>query len=216
MVKAKLLAVLCPLLLGFAVLAHAENSVPRVRLGPVYGISEPDMVQELQDKLQKMQADGSLRRMQEEAAANGARSIARPAGVGLPRAAHSRQWTHDPSYVVPSDIADHQGRKFAYAGDRINPLERGVSLRQPLLFLDTDDPVQAKALPALISQFRTPKVILINGDWQAASRQIGYPVYFDQRGSLVKTFGISAVPAVVEQKGTLMQVTEIVVREDQP
>lgn len=215
MVKASV-AILTSLTLGFPGLVHADNTASRVRLGPVYGISEPDMLQELQTKLRSMQADGSLRRMQEEAAANGARSISRPAGLGLPRAAHSRQWTHDPSYIVPTDIADHQGRKFAYPGDRVNPLERGVSLRQPLLFLDADDPMQVKALPSLIVQWRTPKVILTNGDWQATSRQIGYPVYFDQRGSLVKRFGISAVPAIVEQKGSLMQITEIVVREAQP
>lgn len=204
------------LLVGVAPLASAESPPARVRIGPVYGIAEPDMLEELQQKLQKMQADGTLRRMQEEAAASGARSIARPTGLGLPRAIYQRQWTHDPSYVVPADIADHQGRKFAYAGDRINPLERGVHLSKPLLFLDADDQVQAKALPALLAQLRSPKVILTNGDWAAISRQIGQPVFFDQRGTLVKTFGISAVPAIVEQKGSLLQITEIVVREAQP
>lgn len=192
-------------------LANADkSSVQRVRLGPVYRIAEPDMLEELQSKLKAMQANGTLKRLQDEAVANAMKSIARPHGSALPRAVFARAWIHDPTYVVPSDIADHQGRTFAFAGDRVNPLERGVALRNPLLFLDADDAVQVRALPGLVDRLGTPKVILVAGDWRATSEQIQRPVFFDQRGSLVKTFGISALPAVVEQSGNHLTVKEIV------
>lgn len=203
---------LCTLVSSRSAEAGAVTNSAVVRLGPVYRIAEPDMLLELQAKLKAMQADGSLKRLQDEAVANALRSVARPAGMSLPRAEHTRVWAHDPTYIVPADIADHEGRKFAYAGDRINPLERGISLRNPLLFLNADDPVQLKALPKFLAQW-SPKVILVQGDWKEVAGQIGRPVYFDQRGNLVKTFGISALPAVVEQAGTTLKVTEIVLQE---
>lgn len=185
-----------------------------VRLGPVYRIAEPDMLLELQAKLKAMQSDGTLKRLQDEAIANGLKSIARPSGLSLPRSVQARVWEHDPTYVVPADIADHQGRKFAYAGDRINPLERGVAMRNPLLFLDADDAVQLKALPGLLARLGTPKIILVQGDWKEVAARVGRPVFFDQRGNLVKTFGIAALPAVVEQAGKTLKVSEIALQGD--
>lgn len=204
-----MVAAMC--LAAFAMSAVAS---PKVRLGPVYRIAEQDMLEELQGKLKSMEKDGTLQRLQEQAVSSSIRSINRPAGASLPRAARARQWMHDPTYVVPADIADHQGRVFAYAGDRINPLERGVGLRQPLLFVDANDPVQLKALPNLVEQLKSPKVILVAGDWQAASKLLAKQVFFDQRGTLVKTFGISAVPAVVRQNGLTLQVDELVLKGD--
>ena len=192
----------------------AAHATQKVRLGPVYRIAEPDMLEELQSKLQAMEKDGTLKRLQDQTIASSIKSIQRPAGLALPRAIQARQWAHDPTYVVPADIADHQGRVFAHAGDKINPLERGVALRQPLLFLNADDPVQLKALPGLMVQLKEPKVILVAGDWQATSKALAKPVYFDQRGTLVKTFGIAAVPAIVRQNGLVLQIDELVVQGD--
>lgn len=180
----------------------------KVRLGPVYAIAEPDMLDEIAAKLSAMQKDGSLKRLQDEATAKGLASAKRPQGLGLPRALVSRQWVHDPTYIVPQDIADHQGRVFARAGDTINPLEKGVGLRQPLLFVDMDDEVQVQAMPALLKHAPNAKVILVNGDWTQATERLGQAVFFDQRGTLVKRFGITAVPAVVQQSGKVLQVTE--------
>jgi len=191
-----------------AYLMAAVESPAKVRLGPVYDIAEPDMLDEIAAKLAAMQKDGSLKRLQDEAAARGLASAKRPQGLGLPRALVSRQWVHDPTYIVPQDISDHQGRVFARAGDTINPLEKGVGLRQPLLFVDMDDEVQTKAIPALLKQAPNAKVILVNGDWTQATERLGQAVFFDQRGTLVKRFGITAVPAVVEQQGKVLRVTE--------
>jgi conjugal transfer pilus assembly protein TraW len=208
--------VVLPVLIGALITLWSSSAAAsqKVRLGPVYRIAERDMIEELQTKLKAMEADGTLKQLQDQAVAKSIKSIQRPNGASLPRALQARQWTHDPTYVVPSDIADHQGRVFAHAGDKINPLERGVMLRQPLLFVDADDPVQLKALPALVDQLKAPKVILVAGDWQATSKALAKPVFFDQRGTLVKTFGIAAVPAVVRQNGLVLQVDELVLKGD--
>jgi conjugal transfer pilus assembly protein TraW len=206
-------AFLCLLATSLAA-GTAAHATQKVRLGPVYRIAEPDMLEELQSKLQAMEKDGTLKRLQDQTIASSIKSIQRPAGLALPRAIQARQWAHDPTYVVPADIADHQGRVFAHAGDKINPLERGVALRQPLLFFNADDPVQLKALPGLMVHLKEPKVILVAGDWQATSKALAKPVYFDQRGTLVKTFGIAAVPAIVRQNGLVLQIDELVVQGD--
>lgn len=184
--------------------AHADS----VRLGPVYSIQEPDMLDEIQSKLEQFKDSGALQRWQEQAIAKAKQSIVQPPSRVLPRAFEARTWLIDPSYVVPQDVSDQEGRVFAHAGDRVNPLERGLSLRQPLVFLDGTDAAQVQLVSAWLKV--TPaKVILTSGRWQDVGQQLAQQVFFDQRGALIDRFGIQAVPAVVEQDGNQLRVTEI-------
>lgn len=180
-----------------------------LRVGPVYSIAEPDMLEEIQSKLSQFKESGALKQWQEQAIAKAKKSIEEPKPLGLPRAFAARSWLIDPTYVVPQDMSDGQGHTFAHAGDRINPLQRGVSLRQPLVFLDARDGQQIAMAKTWSSQLPI-KVILVAGRWSQASEALGQRVYFDQRGALIKRFGIQAVPAVVEQDGDQLRVSEIV------
>jgi len=180
------------------------------RLGPVYPIAEQDMLEELQAKLEAMKKDGRLQDIQNQAIARAKRSIDSPSALGLPRAFSSRSWHVDPTYTVPEDLTDQEGRVFARAGDKVNPFQRGVRLSKPLLFIDMADEWQSQHLAEFLQRWPGAKVILTGGRWRDTARSIGRAVYFDQGGSLTRQFGIVAVPALVEQDQLMLRVTEIV------
>ena len=102
-----------------------------------------------------------------------------------------------------------KGKVFARAGTRVNALERGTQLREPLLFINADDVSQRDGLANLLQQYPTAKLVLVQGRWRELSEKINRRVYFDQSSKLIKHFGISAVPAVVTQQGNMLRVSEL-------
>ena len=195
------------LLLGDAGLAANSEAM---RVGPVYSIDEPDMLQEITRKLTQMKKDGTLAKLQNRAIAQSRKQIEEPTPVALPRTQDDRVWDIDPTYTVPQDLADHKGQVFAPAGTTVNPLERGARLREPLLFLNASDTAQSNALPRLLKQFPSARIILTGGRWSELSKSLNRSVYFDQAGRLSQTFGITATPAVITQNNLLLQGHEIV------
>ena len=95
-------------------------------------------------------------------------------------------------------------------GTRVNPLDT-VHLREPLVFLDGDDPAQiewaSKRYAATGAKF-----ILVGGAPLELMKARQRRFFFDQGGTLVKHFGIAHVPASVEQQGRLLIVTEQAVK----
>ena len=53
------------------------------------------------------------------------------------------------------------------------------------------------------------KIILTGGKPLELESEVGHPVYFDQFGELTSRFNIAHVPAIVEQDGKYLKVTEI-------
>lgn len=53
------------------------------------------------------------------------------------------------------------------------------------------------------------KIVLTGGRPLELEREIGSPIYFDQAGELTTKFNISYVPAIVEQEGKYLKITEI-------
>ena len=96
------------------------------------------------------------------------------------------------------------------AGTRVNPLDT-VLLRVPLVFLDGDDPEQLAWATRRYASTKA-KLILVRGAPLELMKARQRRFYFDQGGSLVKHFGIRAVPATVEQQGRLLIITEQPVR----
>ena len=95
---------------------------------------------------------------------------------------------------------------IAQAGKRINPLDFTV-IKQKLVFLDGDN---AKQMAWAIARYTNlnAKLILVNGAPLEAMSLHKRRFYFDQTGFLTNKFGIAHTPAVVEQSGKVMRVTE--------
>lgn len=175
--------------------------------GAVWSIAEPDLLEQIRARLSHLEASGETARLNAALQRRTVAKVERPDPVpGLAPAAATRSWIFDPTITVSADIRDAKGQVIIARGTRVNPLDT-VPLRSPLLFLDGDDPAALDWAAATFGK-RRPKVILVSGAPLALMKARQMRVFFDQGGTLVRHFGIRAVPAVVEQKGRVLQITE--------
>jgi conjugal transfer pilus assembly protein TraW len=175
--------------------------------GNVWPVIEPDLLQQIHARLQHLEATGQTARLNEELKRRTITRVNRPEPVaGIVSASDTRIWRFDPTITVERDIADDKGRVIIAAGTRVNPLDT-VPLRAPLVFLDGDDPAQ---LAWAVQRYGTTraKLILVRGAPLELMKARQRRFYFDQGGSLVKHFGIRAMPATVEQQGRVLLITE--------
>ena len=175
--------------------------------GAVWPVIEPDLLAQIHARLLHLEANGETAKLNEELKRRTIARVNRPtpvAGIGL--ASVVRRWSFDPTITVDADIKDDKGRTIIARGTRVNPLDT-VPLRAPLVFLDGDD--QRQIDWALARYGRTPaKFILVGGAPLELMKAKQRRFYFDQGGKLTERFSIRAVPAVVEQQGRQLLVTE--------
>ena len=202
---------LTPRLVATLLLAGASPALAKDygQLGAVSPVIEPDLLAAIEGRLLAAKAAGKFEEINRKMAARTEAKVRRPTPVaGLTVTTQTRTWTYDPTITVASDIFDHQGHLIIPAGRKVNPLDT-VGLRQSLVFLDADDQAQLRwALKAT-----TPlnaKLILTSGSPFAVMKAEQRRVYFDQEGKLTAKFGIRHTPAVVEQAGRVLKVTELV------
>lgn len=175
--------------------------------GAVWPIVEPDLLAQIRARLTRLEKTGETARLNEELKRRTIARVNRPEPVsGVGSASATRSWRFDPTITVERNIADDKGRVIIAAGTRVNPLDT-VPLRAPLVFLDGDNPAQL-AWAARRFGAGPAKLILVRGAPLELMKARQRRFYFDQGGSLVKHFGIRAVPATVEQQGRVLVVTE--------
>ena len=175
--------------------------------GAVWPIVEPDLLAQIHARLTRLEKTGETARLNEELKRRTIARVNRPEPVaGLGPASAKRSWRFDPTITVERNIADEKGRVIIAAGTRVNPLDT-VPLRAPLVFLDGDDPAQLAWATRRFAATRA-KLILVRGAPLELMKARQRRFYFDQGGSLVKHFGIRAVPATVEQQGRVLLITE--------
>lgn len=190
-----------------ATAAHAENLGS---IGPVYPIAEESFLAFIKRRLEEKQRSGEIARLQREAQARAEQAIRNPAPVaGLRATDVARTFYFDPTFVLPQNVLDPQGRVLFPAGTRKNPLDV-VSLSKHLLFFDARDQRQVERARTLIDHY-TGKVkpILVGGSYLDLMEAWQRPVYYDQHGSLTRQLGIRQVPALVSQEGTRLRIDEI-------
>ena len=115
----------------------------------------------------------------------------------------------DPSTVVERDIRLPDGTPVAAAGSRVNPLARHP-LSRDLLFIDG----RRDAEIAWALKHEGPaKIVLLAGRPLDLARTHGRPFFFDQGGRLAARFGLRFTPALVEQAGSQLRISEIPVED---
>ena len=177
-------------------------------MGQSWGIAEPDLLGVIDSRLKGLAADGSIARMQQGLVRKTEASIRNPAPVGgLEATLRPRAWTFDPSIVIADDIRDQKGNLIARAGQRVNPLSF-VAMKQDLVFIDGRSAPQIDWAVKRWSQ-TSAKIIFVAGSPFDAMREKKRRFFYDQRGSLVRHFGIAHVPAVVAPAGQVLRVSEV-------
>lgn len=199
------------LLLVLALLSAGIRAENIGTVGPVYPVSEPDLLKTILAKLREKEKTGELARLQQEAKQRTVRAIENPKPVpGIGKATRIRTFYYDPSITVTRNITDATGKILVPAGTQVNPLNY-VSLSKKLFFFDARDKAQVRRAENVIQQLGgRVKPILTGGSYMALMRQWKRQVYFDQQGTLTKKLGIEHVPAIVSQEGKMLRIDEIV------
>lgn len=193
-----------------ATLAASAQGKDYGQHGAVFPVTEDDLLATIQSKLLAMQASGALERANRQLAARTEAHVRRPPRVSdIATATETRRWTFDPTITVERELRDGQGRVVVPAGTRVNPLDT-VPLRQKLVFLDGDDAAQI-AWARTHTTALDAKLILVGGSPFDLMKAEQRRFYFDQSGTLTRHFGIRAVPALVEQAGRTLRVTEFLI-----
>lgn len=199
------------ILIGFCMEASAKDFGT---FGHTYEIEEPDLLQEIQTKLMNLEEAGMIKHHQDEILDKTKQSLANPPAVkGITRATQDRTYMYDPSIVVPYDLKDNEGRIFQKAGTRINPMGP-TPLSCKLVFIQGEDETQVKWVQeTFFDQDIKVKVVLVSGAPFDLMESWEKPVFHDQGGVITTKLGIKSVPAIAEQEGRQLKISEIYLKE---
>ena len=202
-----------PLVLGLLLgAAGGARAMDLGVIGPTYEISEPHLLQMIEQRLRAKERSGELGRLEAQARERGIATVKNPPPVtGLRPTDTVRTFYFDPSFALDRNILGPQGELLFAAGTRKNPLEV-VSLSRHLLFFDARDPRQVGRARQLIALYQgRVKPILVGGSYLDLMQSWHIPVYYDQQGLLTRRLGITQVPALVSQEGLRLRIDELAV-----
>ena len=172
--------------------------------GHMFRIAEQSLLEVIHSKLAEAESSGKLETLQQEFKERVTRKVLRPTPVtGLVKAERSRSWSYNPAITQITPITDGRGNIVVAAGTRVNPLDT-LSWGKPLLFINGDDVEQVAW-----AKNRAGDIVLVNGAPLELSQALDRSVYFDQGGVLVQKFKLEALPAIVEQEGKQLKVSEV-------
>ncbi|OIQ99304.1 hypothetical protein GALL_187150 [mine drainage metagenome] len=183
-------------------------------IGPTYAISEPHLLQMIEQRLRQKERSGELKRLEAQARARSIETVEHPPPVASLRSTETaRTFYFDPSFTLDRNILGPKGELLFAAGLRKNPLEV-VSLSRHLLFFDARDRRQVVRAQQLIASYQgRVKPILVGGSYLELMKSWRIPVYYDQQGRLTRRLGIHQVPALVSQEGLRLRIDELVVAQ---
>ena len=193
-----------------SVLAMASDAKDLGVRGATWPIAEPDLLEEIEARLGAMQRSGELARIEREARSRARSGLEEPQPVpGIAPAREHRSRMFDPAIVVERDIRLPDGTLIAAAGTRVNPLA-SHALSRDLLFVDGRRDAE---IAWALKHSKAAKIVLLAGRPLDLARTHGRAFFFDQGGRLAARFGIAATPALVEQAGSQLRITEIPVED---
>lgn len=224
--KNNLLLIIC---LAFS---HVTIAKDFGKQAATFEIKEEGFVSMMQRKLKSINLAEYQQKMQDLAR----KKVEEPVAIaGIGKATKTVSHNFDPSYVLDQDVVLPCGKLLYARGTRVNPLDY-MSWDGKLVFIDGRDASQiawvkdnhlaeilsnnAAALAENLSELNKDhvknasnsdgtKIVLTGGRPLELEREIGSPIYFDQAGELTTKFNISYVPAIVEQEGKYLKITEI-------
>ena len=178
--------------------------------GATWPVAEPDLLVEIETRLQEMQRSGALARLEEEARIRARLRLEEPEPVpGIAPATEERSRPFDPAITVARDIRTQDGTLIAAAGTRVNPLER-LPLTRDLIFVDGRREAE---IAWALAHGRPAKIVLLAGRPLDLMRRHRRPFFFDTGGRLAARFGIAATPTLVERDGSRLRLTEIPIED---
>ncbi|MBM3467197.1 MAG: conjugal transfer protein TraW [Alphaproteobacteria bacterium] len=182
--------------------------------GANYPVAEESILLMFQKKLGALDLKKEEERMRKVAEER----VKNPAPVsGIVPAKETREFWHDPTYILTEDAVLPCGRVLYKAGTRVNHLDY-MDLDRRLFFVDGREKKQVEWLKSRLLTDSSSgenkiedRIILVGGSPMELKDKLGFEVYFDQAGELTTRFGIKGSPALAEQDGKSLKIVEVAV-----
>ena len=173
-------------------------------VGRTWPIAEKDALTEIEAKARQVEWNKVLERKKVE-------NYQGPPDMGrLPRARRDRTFPVDLTYTTSIDVPDGKGGIFYPKGYTFNPLDY-VTYPKTLVVINGNDPEQVQWLAASEYAPRLDVMLLITeGRYGVVAKRVSRPVFYADR-KIIDRLHLQAVPAIIKQKGRLMEVTEVTV-----
>jgi len=186
--------------------------------GGNYPVAEESILLSLQRKLGALDLKKEEERMRKVAEER----VKNPAPVsGIVPAKETREFWHDPTYILTEDAVLPCGRVLYKAGTAVNPLDY-MDLGRRLFFVDGREKKQVEWLKSRLLPDSSSgenkiedRIILVGGSPVELQDKLGFEVYFDQAGELTTRFGIKGSPALAEQDGKKLKIVEVALDEEE-
>jgi conjugal transfer pilus assembly protein TraW len=199
--------------------------------GNTYKVVEEPFVQMIENRAKAVDVEKIKEKMQKTAKDR----VENPNPViGITPAVKTRTFYHDPTYVLEKDAVLPCGKVLYRAGTSVNPLEEMKLLRR-MIFIDAKRPEEVRWLKQSLNEIDGKyeqilessaeeidkaieeaslkpeiinKIILVGGSPLELQKNLDIEIYFDQQGALTSKWNIKHSPAIVEQEGDKLRITE--------
>ena len=186
--------------------------------GANYPVAEESILLMFQKKLGALDLKKEEERMRKAAEER----VKNPAPVsGIVPAKETREFWHDPTYILTEDAVLPCGRVLYRVGTAVNPLDY-MDLGRRLFFVDGREKKQVEWLKSRLLPDSSSgenkiedRIILVGGSPVELQDKLGFEVYFDQAGELTTRFGIKGSPALAEQDGKKLKIVEVALDEEE-
>lgn len=186
--------------------------------GGNYPVAEESVLLMFQKKLGALDLKKEEERMRKAAEER----VKNPAPVsGIVPAKETREFWHDPTYILTEDAVLPCGRVLYRAGTAVNPLDY-MDLDRRLFFVDGREKKQVEWLKSRLLPDSNSgenkiedRIILVGGSPAELQDKLGFEVYFDQAGELTTRFGIKGSPALAVQDGKSLKIVEVALDEEE-
>lgn len=181
--------------------------------GHQWNIDEEDGVQQMINKLKKMEQDGTLSKLQKQYQQDFIERMNNPEPIaGISKATEPRTYRVDPSIVIDEPITNADGVVIVAPGTRINPLDY-TGWSKAVVLIDARDKDQVDFVKKRLVDHPNDKIILVGGSFIRLMKDLKVRVYYDLGGAFTKRFKLTKVPAVVSQSGKTLLVQELVLAQ---
>lgn len=193
------------LTLGMAWMGSMALAKDFKTISHTFPIAEEDLYQVMQMKLKKLKFE-DFSHYKETMNVWAKQSIQSPKGTDLPRTNKERTFNFDPSFTLKKTLINPIGQVIALKGTKVSPL-KFHTITTTLCFLNGEDETQ---LMWAKEHAKDTHWIFVKGQPLQKGSVYKRAIYFDQGSFLIKKLGILQVPAMVYQKGEVLEIKELI------
>lgn len=170
--------------------------------GATYPIAEPDAYQELMDKVKKTDWQRIFSKYKQSV------SLATSVSLNLGKARQDRTFYVDPTYTLPYDITDENGKVIYPQGFSFNPLDY-ISFPYTLVFINANSVTEIAWLKKQkwFTNYNT-MIFITQGDVLRAEKLLDR-VVFAANSQMIQKFHISKTPSIMTVQNRAIVISEI-------